>query len=216
MKIQYLGHSCFRMISQMGTTIVTDPYAGDFVGFDMPRLSCDVVTISHRHRDHDYIKGVAGNPALLEKDVRLAADDVAIQSIFCHHDDQHGRLRGENYVFCFLVDGLKIVHMGDVGEVDDDLAKKIYGCDVLMLPVGGIYTVNAEQAKQYVDKVNPKIVLPMHYKTDKHKFDLDSLDKFTDLFDAASVRRLESETLVLDDLPGNVRPKVIVLNVYED
>jgi len=200
----------------MGTAIITDPYDSDMVGIPMPRLSCDVVTISHHHRDHDFVEGVAGQPALLEKDVRLAADDVAVQSIFFYHDDKHGKLRGENYVFCFLIDGLKIVHMGDVGAFDADLAKKIYGCDVLMLPVGGVYTIDANAAKQYVDAVQPKIVLPMHYKTPKHKFELGTLNKFTDLFDASCVRNLGSETLVLEDQPENVRPKVVVLDVYED
>ena len=216
MKIQYLGHSCFRLISDIGTAIITDPYDSQMVGLSMPKLSCDVVTVSHHHRDHDFVEGVAGNPALLEKLVAVAADDVAIQSIATFHDDQQGKLRGENYVFCFLMDGIKVVHMGDVGEVTDSLAAQIRGCDVLLLPVGGVFTVDALAAKQAVDKIKPKIVIPMHYKTEKHAFNLGTLEQFTRLFDQSAVRMLHSETLVLNDQPQNQNTEVIVLDIYED
>ena len=215
MKIQYLGHSCFRLISEGGTAVITDPYDSNMVGLALPKLSCDVVTISHHHGDHDYVEGVRGNPALLEGAVAVAADDVAITSLHSYHDDKKGKLRGENFVFCFLIDGIKVVHMGDIGEVDDQLAAQIHGCDVLLLPVGGVFTVDARGAKAYVDKIQPKIVIPMHYKTDKHKFDLGTLDEFVKLFDSASVRYQHSETLVLDDQPDNAHPQVIVLDVYE-
>lgn len=214
MKIQYLGHSCFRIISSCNTAVICDPFDGEMVGFEMPKLSCDVVTISHHHRDHDFVEGVQGNPPLLEKDVYLAADDIAIQSIHCFHDDQKGRLRGENYAFCFLVDGLKVVHMGDIGEIDENLIKSIHGCDVLMLPVGGVFTVDAAAAKQYVDKVQPKIVLPMHYKTDKHNFEIGSLEEFTKLFPQERVNLTHSETLVLEDAPTNDEPQIVVLDRY--
>ena len=216
MKIQYLGHSCFRLISQTGTAIITDPYDSDMVGLNMPRLSCDVVTISHHHRDHDFVEGVKGNPALLEQSVAVAADDVAITSIPTYHDNQQGKLRGENHVFCFLVDGLKVVHMGDVGEIDDNLVKQLHGCDVLMLPVGGVFTIDAIEAKKAVDKIQPKIVIPMHYKTEKHKFGLGELDQFTKLFDDGDLRYQHSETLILEDMPENTRPQVVVLDIYED
>lgn len=216
MRIQYLGHSCFRLISDIGTAIITDPYDPDMVGLNMPKLSCGVVTISHNHRDHDFIEGVAGNPALLDKLVSVAADDVAITSIRTFHDNEQGKLRGENYVFCFLIDGLKVAHMGDIGQVDDNLVKQIQGCDVLLLPVGGVFTIDAREAKAAVDKINPKIVIPMHYKTDKHKFGLGSLTEFTNLFDQKDVHFQHSETFVLEDLPENTQPKIVVLDVYEE
>ncbi len=214
MKIQYLGHSCFRIISSCNTAVICDPFDGNMVGFEMPKLSCDVVTVSHRHRDHDFAEGISGSPAVLEKDVYLAADDIAIQSVRCFHDDQKGKLRGENYAFCFLVDGLKVVHMGDIGEVDENLIKKIYGCDVLMLPVGGVFTVDAKAAKIYVDKVRPKIVLPMHYKTDEHNFEIGGLSEFTKLFPPENVQYVHGETLVLEDAPTNIEPKIVVLDRY--
>lgn len=214
MKIQYLGHSCFRIISSTGTAVICDPYKADMVGFAMPKLSCDVVTISHHHDDHDCVAEVAGNPALLEKEVAVAADDVAVQSFHCWHDDKQGQLRGENYVFCFLVDGLKVVHMGDVGELSQELAQKLHGCDVLMIPVGGTFTVDAKGAKWYVDAIQPKIVIPMHYGTPEHKFQIDGVQKFLQLFPKQLVHFQNSETLVLEDQPQDQR--LVVLDKYED
>lgn len=214
MKIQYLGHSCFRIISEINTAIICDPYKADMVGFSMPKLSCDLVTVSHRHHDHDCVEEVAGNPPLLEGDVRLAADDIAIETFQCYHDDRQGKLRGKNTVFCFLVDGLKIVHMGDVGELNNELSAKIYGCDVLMLPVGGIFTIDSDGANWYVQHVQPKIVIPMHYKTARHAFEIDGVENFLKLQNSKNVHRLSNETLVLNDSPENTEPQIYVLEPY--
>ena len=216
MKIQYLGHACFRLISDLGTAVICDPYKSDMVGFAMPKVSCDVVTISHNHGDHAAVDEVKGNPPLLEKEVSLAADDVAIQSIHSFHDDKKGKLRGDNYVFCFLVDGLKIVHMGDIGCLDEELAKKISGCDVLLLPVGGFFTVDAVGAKWYVDKVQPRVVVPMHYKTSEHSFNIATVEEFVKLFNAEQVHFVQGETLQLDDAPQNTIPQVYVLERWQD
>ena len=216
MKIQYLGHSCFRLISDIGTAVICDPYKSDMVGFAMPKLSCDLVTISHNHADHAATDEVKGNPPVLEKEVALAADDVAITSIHTFHDNEQGKLRGDNYVFCFLVDGLKIVHLGDVGCLDENLAATICGCDVLLLPVGGIFTVDAAGAKWYVDKVKPKIVVPMHYKTAEHSFNLAPVEEFLRLFDEAQIRFAHTETLLLEDAPQNTVTQIVVLDKYQD
>lgn len=214
MKIQYLGHSCFRIISEMNTAIICDPYQSEMVGFAMPKVSCDVVTISHHHRDHDCVEEVKGNPAVLEGDVCLAADDIAVQSFKTFHDDKKGKLRGENTVFCFLVDGLKVVHMGDIGVFDDNIAKQIYGCDVLLLPVGGVYTIDAEGANKYLEAVKPKIAIPMHYKTPLHAFELDVIEKFLALQNSKNVTKFDCETLSLTDAPQNFDTQIVVLNPY--
>lgn len=214
MKIQYLGHSCFRIISATGTAIICDPYKSQMVGFSMPKVSCDVATISHHHDDHDCLDEVWGNPAVLEGEVAVAADDIAIQSIKCWHDDAQGKLRGENYVFCFLVDGLKVVHMGDIGERNMQLAQKLYSCDVLLLPVGGTFTVDADGAKWYVDQIQPAVTVPMHYKTAEHAFEIDGVEKFLQLFPAECVKKPHCETLTLDDAPE--QRQIVVLDRYED
>lgn len=215
MKIQYLGHACFRIISDMGTTVVCDPYSSDMVGLSMPNVRCDVVTMSHHHHDHDCADNIIGSPAELDMEVTCCADDVAIKSIPTFHDDERGAKRGNNLVFTFNVDGLNVTHMGDIGCKDYDVIKQIYGCDVLMLPVGGVYTVDAETAKWYVDKVNPKIVLPMHYMTASHKFKLNGLQQFLSLFDGEQVKRL-GDSLTLIDVPQNDKPQVIVMEMFTD
>lgn len=199
----------------MNTAVICDPYSAETVGFAMPKLSCDVVTVSHRHRDHDCTEEVKGFPAVLEGEVRLAADDVAIESIPCFHDDKQGKLRGKNTAFCFLTDGLKIVHMGDIGELNEELAEKISGCDVLLLPVGGVYTVDANGADWYVKKVRPKIVIPMHYKTDRHAFELNSLDEFLALQNPQKIKFAHTETLVLNDIP-ETEGQIVVLEPYTE
>lgn len=215
MKLQYLGHACFRIISEMGTTIVCDPFKSDWVGFDMARVRCDVVTISHHHGDHDCMESIVGSPAELDVEISCAADDIAVESISTYHDDVKGAKRGGNLVFTFLVDGLKVAHMGDIGCLDDNVVRRLKGYDVLLLPVGGTFTVDAEGAKWYVDQIQPKIVIPMHYKTAEHSFDVDGVDKFLALFDPAYVERSASDTLTLLDNPeGELR--VITLERFKD
>lgn len=216
MRLQYLGHSCFRIISQMGTAIICDPYNSQMVGINMPKLSCEVVTVSHHHDDHDYTDGVKGCPAVLDEEVHVMADDIDITSIPCFHDDQKGKLRGKNLAFCFNVDGIRVVHMGDIGERDASLAEKLKGTNVLLVPVGGKFTVDASGAKWYVDNICPDIVVPMHYKTPQHNFEIDGVEKFLQLFDKKQITFAHSETLQLEDVPQNDVPQVVVLDVYED
>lgn len=215
MKLQYLGHASFRIISETGTTLVTDPYSAKTVGFAMTPVRCDVVTVSHHHADHDCTDGILGDPAVLDEPVSCAADDVAVTAYPTFHDDVRGAKRGKNIVFCFNVDGLSVVHMGDIGCFDADLAEKIHGCDVLLLPVGGVYTVDAVGAKRWVDAVQPAIVVPMHYKTAEHTLDIESADRFLSLFDPNSVEISDSDSLVLYDEPQPPL-RVIVLKRFED
>lgn len=216
MKLQYLGHASFRIISEMGTTIVCDPYKADMVGFEMAPVRCDVVTMSHHHGDHDCMDSIIGSPAELDVELACTADDVAIESIQTFHDGVKGAKRGKNLVFTFLVDGLKVVHMGDIGCFDEKVVAKIKNCDVLLIPVGGTFTVDATGAKQYVDSVQPKIVIPMHYKTDEHSFDVDGVDKFLALFPSSRVTVSKSDTLTLYDLPENDETQVVVLERFKD
>lgn len=216
MKLQYLGHSSFRLISEMGTTVVCDPYESDMVGLQMPSVRCDVVTISHHHSDHDCVENLLGGYATLDEVVSCAADDIAVQSFETFHDNSNGAKRGKNLVFCFLVDGLRVVHAGDIGFVDENIVAVAKNCDVLLAPVGGVYTIDAVATKQLVDEICPRIVVPMHYMTPEHKFRLNSLDDFLNLFDASSVERSNGCSLELFDAPQNEQTKVIVLQKYED
>ena len=214
MKLQYLGHSCFRLISDMGMTIVTDPYKPSMVGLDMPQVRCDVVTMSHHHDDHDCMQNVLGTPTEIDVEIACVADDVAIQSYPTFHDEQQGKLRGKNLVFTFLVDGLKIAHLGDIGCLDENITKQLANCDVLLVPVGGTYTVDHVGAKWYVDQIQPKIVVPMHYKFGTSKIDIAPIDAFLQQFDSAQIRYI-GDTLNIYDYPENDTPLIYVMDMWE-
>ncbi len=183
MKIRYLGHSSFRLTESTGTAIVTDPYDRS-VGYEMPKVSADAVTISHHHYDHDATENVSGNPVIIDRECNYDLPGVEINSVKSFHDNCRGKKRGENVIFKFLMDGLDICHLGDLGEAcSPDLIEMILPVNVLLIPVGGNYTIAARMAKEYVDRIMPDVVIPMHYRTKNCKLDIDKVDEFTSLFD---------------------------------
>ncbi|MBQ8772361.1 MAG: MBL fold metallo-hydrolase [Clostridia bacterium] len=211
MKLQYFGHSCFRIISDMGTTIVTDPFCGTMVGFDMPHIRCDAVTVSHHHDDHDCMEAIVNNPAVLDVAGNCLADDIAINSYETFHDDQKGKLRGKNLVFVFELEGIRLAHMGDIGCLDEHLVEQVGKVDVLLVPVGSVYTVDAVGAKWYADKLGAKIIVPMHYHTEEHAFSIDNVDKFLDLYSKDAIKIQLSPTLEVDWIDEEAPTTVVVL-----
>lgn len=211
MKIEYLGHSCFKLTESTGTSIVCDPYASE-VGFAMPKVSADAVTVSHHHYDHDALKNVSGSPLVFDKEIGHNLSGVDIDAIKSFHDECRGKKRGENIIFKFRMDGIDICHLGDLGEAcSSDLIETVLPVNVLLIPVGGNYTIDAEMAKEYVDRIMPDVVIPMHYRTKDSKLDIDKVDKFLELFDEDCIEKLESNSLELSrsDLDGET--KIIVL-----
>ena len=187
MKIQYLGHSCFKLTESTGTTVVTDPYKG--IGYELPNdLAADAVTVSHYHYDHDNVKAVGGNPTVLDKEGFYELPGVEITGIKSYHDEVEGKKRGENVIFKFRMDGLDVCHLGDLGEdCSSELVELLLPVNILIIPVGGNYTIDAERAKEYVDRIMPDVVIPMHYKTRNLTIDIDKAQGFLDLFDDENV-----------------------------
>ena len=195
MKIRYLGHSSFQLIESTGTTVVTDPYA-DRLGCTMPKVTADAVTVSHHHYDHDAVEKIGGSPMVIDKEGSYDVTGVEINSIRSFHDNNGGKERGENIIFKFSMDGVDICHMGDIGEdCNAILVDSIAPVNVLMIPVGGNYTIDAEQAKEFVDRIMPDVVIPMHYKTKDCNFDIARLGEFLDLFDDEDIAYTESDTV---------------------
>ena len=177
MKIEWLGHSCFKLTESTGTTIVTDPFDKEIVGFDMTKTTADVVTCSHQHKDHNAIVRIDGEPLVLSECGFWEVKGVDISSVLSYHDDRLGKKRGENKIFKFRMDGVDLCHMGDIGEdCTVRLADGIGSVNVLMIPVGGNYTIDAKQAKKYVDIMMPDVVIPMHFKTSKSAVDIEKLE----------------------------------------
>lgn len=214
MKIKWLGHSSFILEESTGTTIVTDPYDGDYVGIPYPQVSADIVTVSHNHNDHCNHAAVAGSPTVIDKVGYWEIKGVYVTAIESSHDAHDGNIRGENLIFRYRLDGVEVVHMGDIGEeITPNLGEAIGSTNVLLIPVGGNYTIDAEQAKEYIDFLMPDIVIPMHYKTPSCELDIDKIKSFLQLFDDEQIVYVDGDTIQLarDDFDGEMT-KVIVFD----
>ncbi len=210
MKLEYYGHSCFCMTFASGTRIVTDPY-GD-VGFRMPRTEADLVTVSHGHYDHCNVAAVGGAPEVLSSPVTCEKRGVNISAIPCFHDDAHGAKRGKNLIFRFRAEGLNLCHLGDLGEPENErIIEELRGTDVLLIPVGGHYTIDAVEAKEYVRRISPKLVIPMHYFTDGLQVDIAGLQPFLSLFEASSILRYGGQIDLDRNFVASHSGKIIVM-----
>ena len=165
MEIQWIGHACFRMTAQDGTTVITDPY-DESVGIAMLPLEADLITMSHGHHDHCEMSQIVGSPAILRGAQAGGAGSVKTHAVMSFHDDAQGRKRGENAIRIFEIDGLRVVHMGDQGCMPaPEALEAIRGADVMMIPAGGTYTVDAVGARAIIEAAKPRCVVPMHVKT---------------------------------------------------
>jgi len=176
MTITYHGHSTFKIRGKAGT-VVTDPY-DDYIGLTLPKMSADIVTVSHDHKDHNEIKTIVGtarrkNPFIVTDAGEYEVGGISVFGVQTFHDANGGVERGTNMVFTTLVDGMRICHLGDLGhELTPKQLEQIGSVDVLLCPVGGTFTINPELAVKTIRAIEPGIVIPMHYKTDKHNNDV--------------------------------------------
>jgi L-ascorbate metabolism protein UlaG (beta-lactamase superfamily) len=177
MDITWFGHSCFRL-SDRGVTIVTDPPSDD-MGYDRPRIRADVVTISHEHPGHNNRIGFRGGPKVFDGPGEYEVKDVFITGIATYHDTRSGASRGPNTVFLFEFDGVTICHLGDLGHVPIQAeVEALSSVDVLLIPVGGVNTIDPSKASEVISLIEPLLVVPMHYKTPVEKAKLQTVDKF--------------------------------------
>ena len=170
MKITYLGHASFLLETAAGTRIVTDPYGQDILPH--PVAAADVVTMSHEHYDHCDLTQVKGDFVAVNTAEARTVGDVKIACVPCWHDEVQGQKRGHNRVYIFEADGLKVVHLGDLGEAPTPaLIAACSGADVLLIPVGGFFTLSGEAAAAAVKALRPRLTVPMHYRCPGHSFD---------------------------------------------
>lgn len=206
MKINWLGHSAFLLTESTGASVLTDPFSG--IGYNLPSVEADVITVSHNHDDHNALKKVKKYKKVLSKAGNFDEFGIHFTGVKTHHDDQNGSLRGENVIYKFNLDGINVCHMGDIGEeCSPELIEQLLPVNVLMIPVGGTYTVDAEGAKKYVDALMPDVVLPMHYKYKHCSLDIDRVDEFLDLFEDDDVVIEEAAELELDRYDLNEQQK---------
>ena len=217
MKITWLGHSSFKLEESTGTTIVTDPYHS-YVGYEMPKVDADIVTVSHAHNDHCYVSKVGGDPTVLNRAGAYEIGGVHILAQRSYHDDKKGALRGDNIIFKYRMDGVDVCHMGDIGEeCNAILVESLMPVNVLLIPVGGNYTIDAVQAKEYVDRIMPDVVIQMKNKTKDCEFDIEKVNEFLDLFEDENVIYADGSTVEFDraDFNGE-ETKVLVLEKFTD
>lgn len=193
MKIIYFGHSCFALQSEKGTTIITDPYTK--VGYELPLgLSADAVTVSHGHFDHNYTQAIKSDTIISTVGAHVI-NEIEIMGLESYHDPMQGQLRGKNIIFKYEIDDMTVCHLGDLGEAASaELLSRIGKVDVLLLPVGGKYTIDAEQAKEYIDYIKPRVIIPMHYKPTDGTLDIVGPIAFLEKFNKNFLDVLNDET----------------------
>ncbi len=165
MKISWLGHSCFKIEDDSGKVVVTDPF-DESVGYPLPRIRADVVVVSHDHHDHNNVKVLEGDPKVIRGSGKQTAAGIEFEGIATYHDEKGGKLRGKNTIFCFEIDGVRVCHLGDLGhQLGEKETAALGPVDVLMIPVGGTFTLDAGGAKKVLGQIRPRIAIPMHFKT---------------------------------------------------
>jgi len=203
-----MGHSCFLLEGDGGVKIITDPYeSGSYkgqMGYRPVAIDADVVTVSHEHLDHNYTKGIKTNVIIRDVGV-VKVKDIRVEGISSYHDNQQGFLRGRSIIFIINFEGLKIIHFGDLGTVNIN-TNMLKDADVVFIPVGGVFTLGADQAKEIIKKINPKITVPMHFKTEKIGFNIERVDKFLQSEDYE-----ERNNLLLDSNSVNSFKRIVVL-----
>ena len=164
MEISYLGHSSFK-IKTKTATVITDPFDPDMVGLKFSPNEAEIVTVSHAHKDHNAVEKVSGIKKIVEGPGEYEINGVSIIGLPSFHDSKKGEERGKNTIYVFEAEGLRLVHLGDLGHaLSDDLIGEIGAVDVLMIPVGGFYTIGPKEASEIISKIEPYFVIPMHYK----------------------------------------------------
>ncbi|WP_379127015.1 MBL fold metallo-hydrolase [Paenibacillus sp. sgz500958] len=214
MRIKWYGHSSFYITSELGTTILIDPYGRKFLGYHMPEVSANIVAVTHEHRDHNQVHIVKGDYELLNQAGSFCVKEIEIKGIPTFHDNVGGAKKGNNLVFVFTIDGLTLCHCGDLGHLlTPEQLNEIGDVDVLMLPIGGGRTLGGVQAAEVRNQLRPAIVIPMHYRTKAlgiaGRFFFENEHGF---IKATGLPRLEVEELVVtrESLPDSA--KVVTLN----
>jgi L-ascorbate metabolism protein UlaG (beta-lactamase superfamily) len=177
MEINWLGHSCFRLKGK-SAAVITDPYPPD-IGYNINKPVARIVTVSHLHPDHSYVQAVGDEPKIISKSGEYEIGGVLIIGIPTYHDTENGAARGSNTIFLIEIDDINICHLGDLGHpLTSSQVEEIGNVDVLLVPAGNVTTVDASTAASIVRNIEPKIVIPMHYKTPAVTRELEPVDKF--------------------------------------
>lgn len=210
MKIKWLGQSCFLITNDRGINILTDPF-DETLGYKMTKEKINIITISHEHYDHNNTMGIKGKPVVLKGPVNRDTHKMIFKGISSYHDSVFGKYRGNNTIFVIKTDEMVLCHLGDLGHLlDSGQLKELNHIDILFIPVGGYYTINHIQADQVIQQVKPRIVIPMHYKTDAIKWSIDPVSVF--LEKKQNIKKIEGNIFEINASTLPEKTMIQVLN----
>ena len=209
----HIGHAEFLIETESGVRIVTDPYDAG-CGYPVRKTAADVALVSHHHHDHDAVENLTGEPRIIDRAGSYTPEaGIKITAVTGFHDDAEGRKRGETLLFLIEAEGLRVVHLGDLGcALNEVQIQTLRDPDVLMIPVGGFYTINAKQARETAEQLGARIILPMHYRTEYNRnWPISGAEEFLGMFspddicEGTEALRVEKEDLIC-------HPKVVMFN----
>ena len=207
MDISWLGHSCF-VLRGKNVTLVTDPFSPQ-LGYSLGKINAPIVTISHNHAGHNYAMGVGGNPYVVRGPGEYEVSDVLITGVASYHDNKRGQELGRNTIYVIHMDELVICHLGDLGHtLQEEQLEEVADADVLLVPIGGGHTINAAQAAEVISQVEPRIIIPMHYRPS----DSDTpnpLDKFCREMGIETINTQPKLSITRNNLPAETQ--VVIL-----
>jgi len=216
MIINWYGQSCFQIVSNQEknnhVSIVVDPF-DENIGLKLPRkLEADILLVTHEHPDHSNIKKVSGSPFLITGPGEYEIKGVYIKGLSAYHDDSRGKEKGGTTIYTIESEEIKLCHLGDLGqkELTSEQLEEIGDIDILMVPIGGIYTIDSQKAINIMAQIEPKITLPMHYKIPGLKIKLDGLDKFLKSLGIKSLQPLPKLSIKKKDISAE-EAKIVVL-----
>ena len=211
MLIRHIGHAEFLIETESGVRIITDPYDAS-CGYPLKETAADVALVSHHHHDHDAVENLKGEPRIIDTaGVFTPEADVRITAVRGFHDDAGGSKRGETLLFLIETEGLKIAHLGDLGcMLNSEQLEILKKPDVLMIPVGGLYTIDAKQAKETAAQLGARIILPMHFRTEYNKdWPISDPEAFLSQYDPAGISR-DAEALRVTKEDMECQPRIVV------
>jgi L-ascorbate metabolism protein UlaG (beta-lactamase superfamily) len=209
--IRHIGHAEFLIETESGVRIVTDPYDSS-CGYPVRQITADIALVSHHHHDHDATENLKGKPRVIDTVGKHTPEcDVKITALRGFHDDTSGSKRGETLLFLIETEGLRIAHLGDLGcELDEDQAGILKAPDVLMIPVGGFFTIDGKQAREIAEQLGAKVILPMHYKTVyNNDWPITGPETFLEGYEPEEICR-DTEALRVTEKDMMCQPKVVL------
>jgi L-ascorbate metabolism protein UlaG (beta-lactamase superfamily) len=211
MKVKWLGHASFMITADNGTIIITDPYkAGGDLKYAEFKGKADIVTVSHEHRDHNYTINITGNPQILRGAKSFEVKGIQFKGVTTFHDENGGKERGANTVFCFEVDGIHVCHLGDLGHIlSAKEITEIGQVDVLMTPVGGTWAIDAGAATEIAKQLKARVIIPMHFRNEKCDYPITTVEEFI----KGKKKVTRSETSEIEFKTGKLPadPEIIIL-----